>query len=446
MTGDPMSPWSRMDRKASAVAEFTIRQYLARSSTWVVLGLAAGMMFVLLMFYASEMRSAVDPIDNDGDADDADGDGYVNGHEILAGTNPFDPSVFPDGDPMPASAFIDEDDYDWSAIGTGFASGDAAVSVSVGVDDDGDCWRNASATPPTNSSRDGSNQNGIPCDVLIEWSQFSQVAIVTGDTGVDEDPDDQRYYRESLHRAFIVGTGKVGFVFLLSVFIPLFLAAGLIREDMESGTIHYILSKPMGRGSIILARLLGYLGLTWPALAAIIGVMALVTTSIGPGDGIRGSDLIVWGGILIAAWLCSLAYAALFTALGVLWRYGVLLGLVFAVWEFAMAITSLAAPNAGILLVSISGHGSMLIDAVVAVAWPETDVLILQGQWAGTSAVSGFRSTAPPGAEVLDAFTNAPSLGLPPLASASVNVAALATITALFWFVSRALFQGKEVE
>ena len=226
----------------------------------------AGMMFVLLMFYASEMRSAVDPIDNDGDADDADGDGYVNGHEILAGTNPFDPSVFPDGDPMPASAFIDEDDYDWSAIGTGFASGDAAVSVSVGVDDDGDCWRNASATPPTNSSRDGSNQNGIPCDVLIEWSQFSQVAIVTGDTGVDEDPDDQRYYRESLHRAFIVGTGKVGFVFLLSVFIPLFLAAGLIREDMESGTIHYILSKPMGRGSIILARLLGYLGLTWPAL------------------------------------------------------------------------------------------------------------------------------------------------------------------------------------
>ena len=269
-----MSPWSRMDRKASAVAEFTIRQYLARSSTWVVLGLAAGMMFVLLMFYASEMRSAVDPIDNDGDADDADGDGYVNGHEILAGTNPFDPSVFPDGDPMPASAFIDEDDYDWSAIGTGFASGDAAVSVSVGVDDDGDCWRNASATPPTNSSRDGSNQNGIPCDVLIEWSQFSQVAIVTGDTGVDEDPDDQRYYRESLHRAFIVGTGKVGFVFLLSVFIPLFLAAGLIREDMESGTIHYILSKPMGRGSIILARLLGYLGLTLPALAAIIGVMA----------------------------------------------------------------------------------------------------------------------------------------------------------------------------
>ena len=87
----------------------------------------------------------------------------------------------------------------------------------------------------------------------------------------------------------------------------------------------------------------------------------------------------------------------------------------------------------------------MLIDAVVAVAWPETDVLILQGQWAGTSAVSGFRSTAPPGAEVLDAFTNAEPRP-PTLASASVNVAALATITALFWFVSRALFQGKEVE
>ena len=104
------------------------------------------------------------------------------------------------------------------------------------------------------------------------------------------------------------------------------------------------------------------------------------------------SDLIVWG-ILIAAWLCSLAYAALFTALGVL-RYGVLLGLVFAVWEFAMRSPPRA--QLGHPLVSIPGHGSMLIDAVVAVAWPETDVLILQGQWAGTSAVSGFRSTAPP--------------------------------------------------
>ena len=134
--------------------------------------------------------------------------------------------------------------------------------------------------------------------------------------------------------------------------------------------------------------------------------MALVTTSIGPGDGIRGSDLIVWGDphrrLVVLLGICGALHCV-----GVLWRYGVLLGLVFAVWEFAMAITSLAAPNAGILLVSISGHGSMLIDAVVAVAWPETDVLILQGQWAGTSAVSGFRSTAPPGAEVLDAFTNA---------------------------------------
>ncbi len=31
--------WSQLDRKATAVAEFTLRQYRTKSSTWVVLGI-----------------------------------------------------------------------------------------------------------------------------------------------------------------------------------------------------------------------------------------------------------------------------------------------------------------------------------------------------------------------------------------------------------------------
>ena len=32
------------------------------------------------------------------------------------------------------------------------------------------------------------------------------------------------------------------------IFLPLFLATGLIREEMSEGTIHYMLAKPIARG------------------------------------------------------------------------------------------------------------------------------------------------------------------------------------------------------
>ena len=35
---------------------------------------------------------------------------------------------------------------------------------------------------------------------------------------------------------------KLGFVFIISIFIPLFMATGLIRDEMTSGTMHYILT------------------------------------------------------------------------------------------------------------------------------------------------------------------------------------------------------------
>ena len=33
--------WSKLDRKATAIAEFTLRQYRTKTSTWVVLGIAS---------------------------------------------------------------------------------------------------------------------------------------------------------------------------------------------------------------------------------------------------------------------------------------------------------------------------------------------------------------------------------------------------------------------
>ena len=74
--------WSKLDRKSTAIAEFTLRQYKTRLSTWVVMIAATLAMMLMLLFYIEAMGSEIEPFDNDGDSFDNDGDGYPNGQEI----------------------------------------------------------------------------------------------------------------------------------------------------------------------------------------------------------------------------------------------------------------------------------------------------------------------------------------------------------------------------
>ena len=64
--------WTRMDRKAGAIIELTMRQLRHRVSTWVVLGVGALLMALLLTFYVDSVRESFEPIDNDGDSVDND--------------------------------------------------------------------------------------------------------------------------------------------------------------------------------------------------------------------------------------------------------------------------------------------------------------------------------------------------------------------------------------
>ena len=68
--------WTRLDRKAGAIVELTMRQLRHRISTWVVLGVGALLMVLLLSFYVDSVRESFEPIDNDGDSEDNDGDGF----------------------------------------------------------------------------------------------------------------------------------------------------------------------------------------------------------------------------------------------------------------------------------------------------------------------------------------------------------------------------------
>ena len=110
---------------------------------------------------------------------------------------------------------------------------------------------------------------------------------------VDEDPVDSELMGESSHRSFIIITGKIAFAMIIGIFLPLFLALGLIRDESENGTLHYLLSKPIHRGEFIVYRLFGYLIFAGGFVLLMSLLMAFVTVFLGP-DGNRLADFNVW--------------------------------------------------------------------------------------------------------------------------------------------------------
>ncbi len=425
------SLWSGMDRKALAIAEFTLRQQRKRLSTWVVLIVGMAAMSVLTMFYIDAMTRDYDAIDNDGDSYDWDGDGYPNGQENLYGTDIFDvnshpgildPTVLPD-DP---SVWINEDDFDWDALAEG----------SVGKDDNGDC----DVDSRTASQKDANN-NGIPCDIMIvseRWSPDNYV--IRSDGNVDEDPDDEAYALEAIHRSFVLAIGKLGVVFLIGIFVPLFMATGLIRNEMTSGTMHFMLAKPIARGEVFLYRLLGFYAMAWVYLTVLIAILAVITGLAGPSEGFfRFSDLGVWMAVWLAALLAVMVYGMLFCTLGVMWKHGMVLALPFAAWELGMILTTLGAPDASILRFSVIGWAMNIVDAGAALAWSDTPLLIQMGLWGGGNG-------SLEGANALNVFWSTPGLGLGALATIIVSVLVLVFQTAACWLLGSALFKSKEIE
>lgn len=395
--------WSKLDRKATAISEFTMRQYRTRVSTWAIMIAAFLALFLMLLFYAEAMNSEVEAIDNDNDG------------------------------------FFNEDDFDWDNLG--------AYNTSVGFDDDGDC------TNRTTVSQRDSNDNNIECDIKIVWNAQTGEWVVEGDIGVDEDPDEEKYVKEAGHRAFILGIGKFGIVYLLGIFLPLFLATGLVREEMSSGTMHYMLAKPIARGEILLYRIIGYLGIVWPYILVICTLLCVFTGLMGPSDGFfRWSDIGVWMSIAWATMMVTLVYGMIFCTFGILWKNGVVLSIIFAVWELGMAFVALfSGGDSPIQRFSVIGWGLTIVDSGVAMAWPDNNTLITMGMWGGGHENmdwwSGYGNFEPlPGAEPLSVFSGNPGLGISNWLSFIISTLILIFQAAVTWFIGQAIFKGKEVD
>ena len=430
-----------LDRKASAITEFTMRQYRTKISTWVVLITGLVTISLLMLFYVDAMQRDFEAIDNDNDSIDSDGDSYPDGQERALGTSPFNefdhPGLFnPPIPPDDPEKWINEDDFDWDESPSG------TRSVSVGYDDDGDC---RSEDRP--ESQKDSNDNGISCDIELSISLSGEL-IYDMDDFVDEDPDDEAYAKEALNRASILGIGKLGFVFIISIFIPLFMATGLIRDEMSSGTMHYMLTKPIARTEVFFYRIIGYLGIVWPYLIILTIISAIITGFAGPGDSLfRFSEFGIWLAILFAAMLATLVYGMLFCFLGVMWRYGIILAIPFAAWELGMALLSMGIPESPILRFSVIGWSLIIVDSASMIVWPDMALLISSGFSVEMNDSSGFEREELIGSEPLQYFYATPGLGdLSPFISMIIATVVLLIQATALLFIGGAIFKGKEIE
>lgn len=116
----------------------------------------------------------------------------------------------------------------------------------------------------------------------------------------------------------------------LAVVLPimtLIIGTGVLGSEIDDGTIVHILSKPLPRTEIILAKLV----VSWLVSWLVSGVPLAVAGAIAG-----------WGklalGLFIGAGVGALAYSALFLVLSLLTRRPVIIGLIYVVlWEGVLA-------------------------------------------------------------------------------------------------------------
>ena len=221
---------------------------------------------------------------------------------------------------------------------------------------------------------------------------------------------------------------------------------------MSDGTIHYMLAKPIARGEVLLYRMLGYIGITWPFIIGLCIIMALITGFTGPGDGFfRWGDIGVWMTIAWAAMLVSLVYGTIFCGFGIIWKNGVILAILFAAWELGMAFVAiLSGGDSSIRYFSVIGWGMIIVDSGVAVCWPDNWQLIQSGLWGGGQGEENWLGEMDykplPAAVPLETFSADSNLGVSSWLAFVISSLVLVFQGALSWFIGQSIFKGKEVD
>jgi hypothetical protein len=140
----------------------------------------------------------------------------------------------------------------------------------------------------------------------------------------------------------------------------------------------------------------------------------------------------------------------LFSFLGDLWKYGIILALPIAAWELGMALLSMSVPESTFLRMSVVGWSMSIIDSGALLVWPDMDMFTQAGYWAGGSndGSSFFFSGADslPGYSALEWAQSDLGLGMGPYPTIIVSMIVLLAQAAFFWFIGQLVFKSKEIE
>lgn len=97
----------------------------------------------------------------------------------------------------------------------------------------------------------------------------------------------------------IMGLYAISF---LSSFLALFLAVGAISGEIDAGTLHALLARPLRRTELVLGRWLAYVGLTVAYVGLMVGALLLIARSISgfePPDPTRAAALMMLQAVVL---------------------------------------------------------------------------------------------------------------------------------------------------
>jgi ABC-2 type transport system permease protein len=110
----------------------------------------------------------------------------------------------------------------------------------------------------------------------------------------------------------------------------LMFGTSVLGDELEDGTVIYLLTKPLERWRILLPKILAAWLLTW-----LLAVVAVVSSTLAVMGGDGGSIIVAFA---VATAVGSLAYTCLFVLLSIVTSRALIAGLVFVfIWEGAVS-------------------------------------------------------------------------------------------------------------
>lgn len=126
----------------------------------------------------------------------------------------------------------------------------------------------------------------------------------------------------------MVAGGLSGLIFTVVVpIIALVLASSSFGAEIDDGTVIYLLAKPISRTEIVITKLV-----VTASICIVLGVLSTLGSGMIMMKGLDPTRLVL--GFTVGAALGAFLYSAIFLALGLITKRGMLVGLVYlVVWE-----------------------------------------------------------------------------------------------------------------